>query len=139
MARGVPASKLVFSSSSESASCIQLIDHKWCTAQTMDCNIWLAFIRLVTKPRLSEQSAVCTRTQTCILSNRRNTFLTTTFAWRRSAGTMNIIKQLVVYTLIERNSRGHFSHRSHLNLYIIMQPMFNINIFGLKLIFNDND
>ena len=66
----------------------------------MDCSIWLAFIRLVTKPRLSEQSAVCTRTQTCILSNRRNTFLTTTFAWRRSAGTMNIIKQLapeVVY------------------------------------------
>ena len=43
-------------------------------AQTMDCSIWLAFIRLVTKPRLSEQSAVCTRTQTCILSNRRNTF-----------------------------------------------------------------
>ena len=70
-------------------------------AQTMDCSIWLAFIRLVTKPRLSEQSAVCTRTQTYILSNRRNTFLTTTFAWRRSAGTMSIIKQLapeVVYT-----------------------------------------
>ena len=43
-------------------------------AQTMDCSIWLAFIRLVTKSRLSEQSAVCTRTQTCILSNRRNTF-----------------------------------------------------------------
>ena len=43
-------------------------------AQTIDCSIWLAFIRLVTKPRLSEQSAVCTRTQTCILSNRRNTF-----------------------------------------------------------------
>ena len=43
-------------------------------AQTMDCSIWLPFIRLVTKPRLSEQSAVCTRTQTCILSNRRNTF-----------------------------------------------------------------
>ena len=71
-------------------------------AQTMDCSIWLAFIRLVTKPRLSEQSAVCTRTQTCILCNRRNTFLTTTFAWRRSAGTMNIIKQLapeVVYSI----------------------------------------
>ena len=43
-------------------------------AQTMDCSIWLAFIRLVTKPRLSKQSAVCTRKQTSILSNRRNTF-----------------------------------------------------------------
>ena len=76
-------------------------------AQTMDCSIRLAFIRFVTKPRLSEQSAVCTRTQTCILSNRRNTiFLTTTFAWRRFAGTMNIIKQLapeVVYIMICTN------------------------------------
>ena len=76
-------------------------------AKTMDCSIWLAFIRLVTKPRLSEQSDLLSAHERKHAFSPIDAihFLTTTFAWRRSAGTMNVIKQLAPEVVYKRWSK----------------------------------